>query len=107
MKTHVSIDKRSMALHDAVVRKIDADPEHKGIAKARSNCVRWVEMGSNCGAIQEWLQILNNPWSEIRKVLLDTSEYGCRLRQSNPFSGILSNQERWAIYKRFKDNETL
>jgi hypothetical protein len=107
MKTHESIDKRSMALSDAVVRKIDADPDHKGIIRARSNCVRWLEMGSNCGAIHEWIHILDLPWSEIRKVLLDTSEYSCRLRQSNPFSGILSNQERWTIYKRFNGNETV
>ncbi len=105
MKTHDAIDRRSPALSDAIVRKIDADPDHKGILKARLNCIRWLEMGSNCGAIQEWFQILDQPWNEISKVLIDTSEKGCRLRQSNPFCGVLSNQERWSIYKRFNGNE--
>lgn len=106
MKTHDSIDNKSILLAQAVVKKIDADPERGGILKARLNCQRWLKNGQSA-AIQEWLQILNGPWEEIRSVLLDPSESGRRLRQSNPFCGIISNRERWNIYKEYQHHENI
>ena len=52
---------------------------------------------------REWLQILEQPWEQIRQVLLDDSEMGRRLRQNDPFCGILSPQEHWAIYRTYRD----
>jgi len=48
---------------------------------------------------REWLEILRRPWPEIRAILIDDSEESQRLRQSDPFCGILSPQERWAMYR--------
>ncbi len=54
----------------------------------------------------EWQEILNQNWESVRKVLLDESEEGKRLRQSTPFAGVLTPQERWEIYRRFSDEKT-
>lgn len=80
-----------------IVAKIDSDPSRAGLAHARVVCERWVARG-NVPA-REWLQILDQPWTAIRQILLDDSEEGRRLRQNDPFCGILTPQERWDIYR--------
>jgi hypothetical protein len=101
MKTHEQIDQRSLAMARAIVAKIDADPARAGLARARAICERWYrERPLPC--IREWLEILDRPWEQVREVLLDESEEGRRLRQSDPFCGILSPQERWAIYREYE-----
>ena len=47
----------------------------------------------------EWMEILRRPWSHIRAILLDDSENSRRLRQNDPFCGILTPKERWEIYR--------
>jgi hypothetical protein len=101
MKTHQEIDKRSIVLSEAVVRIIDRDPSRAGLEKARSVCAKWMKIRSE-QCIREWRSILELPWEKIRTILLDPSDEGKRLRQSSPFCGVLSNQDRWDIYKRFQ-----
>jgi hypothetical protein len=98
MKTHEQIDERSLAMARAIVNKIDRDPARTGLEKARATCRRWFQQ-QPAPAIGEWLDILERPWEEIRAVLLEESEHGQRLRQSDPFCGILTPQERWLIYR--------
>ena len=98
MKTHEQIDQRSLALARAVVEKIERDPARRGLEKARATCRRWFRERP-APVVSEWLGILGRPWEEIRAALLDDSEEGQRLRQSDPFCGILTPQERWAIYR--------
>ena len=38
MKTHEEIDRRSLALAQAVVRRIDEDPARSGLREARARC---------------------------------------------------------------------
>ena len=82
----------------AIVAKIDRDPDKKGLAHARETCRRW-HRDNPSPSIEEWLTLLDQPWSEIRLTLLSDSEEGRRLRQSDPFCGILTPQERWEIYR--------
>lgn len=101
MKTHEQIDRRSLALAKAVVEAIDRDTTRAGLELARQTCARWHRQNQT-PAIAEWLEILDGDWESIRSVLLDPEEEGRRLRQSSPFCGVLSPQERWAIYRRFE-----
>jgi hypothetical protein len=39
----------------------------------------------------------------VRAVLLDESDEGQRLRQSDPFCGILTPEERWKIYREYSE----
>ena len=97
MKAHQAIDRRSLEMVRRIVAKIDGDPERRGLERAQEVCARWVAQG-NVPA-REWRPILDRPWPEIRAVLLDESDEGQRLRQSDPFVGILTPQERWEIYR--------
>jgi hypothetical protein len=103
MKSHAQIDARSLAMARAIVSRIDQDPDRDGLAHARATCERWFR-ACPAPAVKEWLAILERPWEQVREVLLDESEDGRRLRQSDPFCGILSAVERWQIYREF--NET-
>lgn len=105
MKTHQKIDERSLALAEAVVAKIEADPERAGLDRARRVCRRWYAR-EKAPAYREWMEILNRPWDEVKGKLLDRSEEGQRLRQSTPFCGILTPRERWRIYGSFKNDAT-
>ena len=100
VKTHDQIDQRSLMLARAVVEAIDRDPARSGLERARLTCGRWL-LQSPSPAVAEWSLILKREWWEIRTFLLDPGEAGRRLRQSNPFCGVLSPRERWEIYRRF------
>jgi hypothetical protein len=102
MRTHLQIDERSLALARAIVSRIDADPARAGLARARITCERWFQQRP-LPVLQEWRRILERPWEEVREVLLDPSEEGRRLRQSDPFCGILTPRERWAIYRAYRE----
>jgi hypothetical protein len=100
--TRQQIDQRSLAMAKAIVDRIDHDPQRAGLQKAKATCRRWFQ-SEPAPAICEWLEILERPWEEIRRVLLDESEEGQRLRQSAPFPGVLTPQERWNIYRSFHE----
>jgi hypothetical protein len=103
VKTHQAIDRRSLAMARQIVAKIDADPRREGLEHAWRVCTRWVAQG-NVPA-REWLDILERPWPEIRAILLDDSEESRRLRQNDPFCGILTPHERWEIYREATRHE--
>lgn len=100
VRTHNDIDRRSLALAGALVARIDADPDRNGLRMARETCARWLSAAPG-PAVEEWHELLTRDWSIIRTLLLDEGEEGRRLRQSNPFCGVLSTRERWAIYRHF------
>lgn len=103
MRDHDAIDRRSLQMARRIAEKIDADPRREGLEHARRVCARWVERG-NVPAT-EWLEILRRPWAEIRALLLDDSEESRRLRQNDPFCGILTPRERWQIYREASADE--
>lgn len=104
MRTHQEIDARSLALASAIVAKIDADPQREGLRSAREICARWHHKNP-APAIAEWHAILRLDWDRIRAILLDESEEGKRLRQSNPFCDVLTRYERWEIYWQFSHEQ--
>jgi len=95
---HSRLDARSLALHELVARKVLADPAL--LDKARANVRRWQEShGSPSFALAEWEQILSGPVDQVAKFLVERSEKATRLRQSSPFTGILTEPERLAVYE--------
>jgi len=80
-----------------IVARIDADPERRGLQHAKQVCQRWVAQG--IVSAREWLPILEKPWEDVREILLEESDEGQRLRQTDPFCGILTPEERWAVYR--------
>ncbi len=90
----------------AVVELIDKDQERRGLGRARNTCRRWLEEYGSDPNVEEWQDILTRPWLEIRDILVDISDEGARLRQNSPFAGVLPPKQRWAIYRKFRDEPT-
>lgn len=100
--SHRLLEARSLAMHAVIARKIERDPRLLQIA--RNNVERWnIQQRADAPAwLSEWRQILEQPWENIAALITEPSENGARLRQSTPFAGILTNQERWRIYAAFR-----
>lgn len=54
----------------------------------------------------EWRLILRRPASEVAELLVDPRECMCQLRQVTPFAGVLSQPERFEVYRQFRESES-
>lgn len=91
--THAAIDRRLRRLVEACALKIDRD--QRLLEKARSQVLRWTDPTLK----SEWQELLAKPWPELRATVLEDSQEGDRRRQSVPFAGILTNEERFRILR--------
>ncbi|HEY0683787.1 MAG TPA: hypothetical protein VGD45_15750 [Steroidobacter sp.] len=90
-------------MHAVIARKIQRDPSLLQIA--RHNIDRWsARWETPLPWLEEWREILDQPWHYVAAIITEPSENAARLRQSSPFAGILTKQERWRIYKAFRAN---
>ncbi len=87
-------ERRSLALHGRVLDHLLRDPD--GVrARARRNLV--VIRRANPEAapwLDEWERLVNGPLHELGAMLISTDDHACALRQSSPFAGVLSQEER-------------
>jgi hypothetical protein len=99
---HRRADLRSLAMHTLIARKLARTPGL--IAEARANLKRWGERwGDDTPAwLEEWQAILERPWMEVAAFITELSPRATRLRQSSPFVGVLTPQERKRIYDAFR-----
>jgi type II secretory pathway component PulL len=98
VRSHEWIDRRSLALHDAVAAKLEAHPEL--IRVARENLERWLRIHETA-ALLEWRRLLDGTsMPELLALLRSPAEDAARLRQSSPFAGVLTPRERQAILDR-------
>jgi len=103
MRSHEWIDERSLALDRQVAAKLQADPSLLG--RARNTLERWLAQrpGAMPPVLREWQEILSSwPLERILQLLVSADENTRRLRQSSPFCGILSPEERLAIFKEYE-----
>lgn len=94
-------ERRSLALHRAIMAKLAADPGGV-LVKARRNLVvmrRANQDGSAEPWLAEWGRLLRGPIASLVEVLVSTSQRARDLRQVTPFAGVLSDEERRAIYQ--------
>src|SRR5262245_25002538 len=98
---HQRIDARSLAFGKAIAAKLEKQPEL--IELARENLRRWMTTVSprTLPVLQEWITALDGPIDGVIALLTGEDERAIRLRQSNPFAGALSEEERNAILKQF------
>ena len=99
VRSHEWIDRRSAALHDAVAGKIEASPNVVDLARA--NLARWLRTNPS-RALLEWQHVLeHSSIPELVELLRSTTERATWLRQSSPFAGVLTREERETILRRY------
>jgi transcriptional regulator with XRE-family HTH domain len=93
-------ERRSLALHRAIAAKLAADPASV-LARARKN-LRVMRRANEDGAAErwfgEWERRLRGPFAGIIEALVSHDQHARDLRQVTPFAGVLSDEERRAIY---------
>ena len=97
--SHPWHDQLGLLYHRAIAEKIRRQPALLEIA--RDNLRRWLAAEPDVipsQARREWQRILaSEDVTEIIRIMTDPSEVGHRRRQSTPFVGILTDEERRAI----------
>lgn len=89
-------------MHCIAAQKIERDPAL--LEKVRETLKRWrARYGSDMPrALDEWDALLRRPWPEIAAFITAPGERAARLRQSTPFSSVLSESERERVYAAFR-----
>lgn len=102
---HQDMDRRALALAEAVEERITKNPDL--VLKAAETIRQRLTSASEHEAheLREWLDVLEHKSvAQIRRLLLDPSERGVRLRQSLPFLDVLTESERRRILQRVDDD---
>lgn len=100
---HRQLEERSLALHREIARRIRSNPDL--LSSVRERLSKDIRSGrfsiSLTDAMQERLNLLDSSSVEqLLELLVDEGENGRRLRQSTPFAGILTKEERRRILER-------
>lgn len=96
-------DKRSLALHRAIVRRLREKPELWAIPL--QNIERWTgKDGGITMAFKIWKNMLGaTPREDIIKLLLSRSQRATQLKSSSPFTGIISKEQRNRILDKYNN----
>jgi hypothetical protein len=105
MPDHRVIDDRSLAFGRAIAARLADDPSL--IELARANLARWIPTASPGVQpdLAAWSAALEGPLDGVIQLLTGDDERATRLRQSNPFAGVLTPQERLTILKQFREHD--
>ena len=106
---HDLIDRRSLELNRLVAEKIRRQPELMDSVRSRlERTLRESRLSeSSKDALREWQIILStHSLNEVLEILTEDSDEGQRLRQSSPFSGILSQRERLEVFRHYESAGT-
>ena len=89
-------------MHAIIARKIERDP--KLLEIPRKNLERWRVRWPEAPPAwyEEWQDLLTRSWPEIAAIITEPSENAARLRQSSPFAGVLTSDERKRVYEAFR-----
>lgn len=102
---HEINDMRSLKLNQMVVEKIRHQPGL--IDFVRNNLQRALSdpvLSDSCKeALSEWDQLFRfQPLDEVLNLLVENSEKGQQLRQSSPFWGVLTQEERRSVFRQYE-----
>ncbi|HKB84169.1 MAG TPA: hypothetical protein VKD04_13325 [Burkholderiales bacterium] len=99
---HRILDARSLAMHCLAAAKIEQDRALLREVEKTFDGWRARYKAEIPPALEEWRLLLERPWAEVSAVITDLGERAARLRQSSPFSTILTSVERERIYDAFR-----
>jgi transcriptional regulator with XRE-family HTH domain len=95
-------ERRTLELHKLVTEKLRADPQNViQRAKARIDVMRSRDPeGRSASYITTWDRLLSGPIDELEAAMTSTDQASRDLRQSSPFGGTLSDEERLDVLNR-------
>lgn len=101
MTLHDLAQKRSLAYHQAVARRLLDEPAL--IEQARERLAAWISEGGRAAPLaRRWTEILDRPLPEVVAFLESDNDEARQLRQATPFAGFLSPQQRWRLWEEVR-----
>ena len=99
---HRTAELRSIELHRLVAAHLRREPEL--LERARARVAGWVEDGHPVppSVASRWRKLLGRPLPVICAALVEDSEEMRDLRQSSPFAGALSQEERTEVIRSIR-----
>lgn len=104
MPTHQQIDERSLEMHRLIAEKLRRQPQLFERAKATLSRWRITVCASSQPYLREWEMLMAQGMEACLEMALNPSPHATALRQSSPFAGILTPQERFAFLKKWKQS---
>jgi hypothetical protein len=103
MSDHDRIDARSLAMHQRIAERIRQEPAL--MDRARATLARWRSTVSPDAQpyLQEWQGLMDAGLETCLRVATEDSQRARALRQASPFAGLLSNAERFAFIRQWRD----
>jgi hypothetical protein len=100
MRSHNVIDRRSLLLHRLISSRLQTNPAL--LENVNKTVARWMCSRPHSTALMEWRDILGQlDICCLVRFLRSRGETSTRLRQSSPFAGILTEEERSRIFRRY------
>jgi len=105
MDLHRLAEERSVAYHSAIATLLRDRPEV--LENARRKVQSWLDReGGATFYARKWAEVLAGDPVSIAAFLRERSQFADALRQSSPFAGALSPQERWKIWRETRERFT-
>ena len=92
-RSHQIHETRSLRMHGLIAEAYLVDPKSV-IRFALANLSRWRGRNVDCADFAIWEKILSGSQAGILKALRATDEKSVSLRQSSPFAGLISAEDR-------------
>jgi transcriptional regulator with XRE-family HTH domain len=98
-------ERRSLALHAAIADRLQAEPDAV-LAAARRNLATMRRRHAGARQLlREWRAALERPVPALVDLMAAADPWSRELRHVTPFAGVLSPEERTAVYRRFAADE--
>ena len=95
-------ERRSLELHRAIAARLREQPT-RVLAQAKANLGRMIDrLGEPSQPLREWAVLLDRPVDELVPLLTDLEPWARELRHQTPFAGVLSSEERAAVFASFR-----
>lgn len=102
MDPHRLAEERSIGYHTAIAARLQDEPQI--LERARQRVEGWLASRPLPPFYaRKWAEILAGDIPSITAFLTDRSELAIELRQSTPFAGALTPQERWRIWRETRE----
>jgi hypothetical protein len=100
VRTHRTPELRSIAFHRLVAEQLDDEV----IALARTRVEGWLAHGGPVAgaSARRWRSLLARRPADLATALTEDTEEMRELRQSTPFAGAVSPEERWRILREIR-----
>ena len=105
MRTHQEIDARSLALHRLIADKIRRDPRLFGNVKETLSRWRASVCISSQPYLDEWDRLVSQGMEVCLSAAEEDSPHATALRQSSPFSAVLTYRERFSFLKAWSRSD--